>query len=114
METVGRDEVVIQTITPSSPLTHIPTPTRAPAPCPMTEWSPEQCSKWVLEVLGLPSNDPLGSHVIRQEITGSVLLSLSEKEMRSELGIEEFGRRRLLLLRLDALRAVQGLEARPG
>lgn len=65
-------------------------------------WSQEDVCDWVVQGMQLPPE--LGATLVREEVRGSVLMSLTELDLE-RMGVEPFGRRRQLMLGIRALRS---------
>jgi len=67
-------------------------------------WTPGDVARWAESSLALPCE--LGQTLLREEIHGPVLLSLTEQDLE-RLGVRPFGRRRQLQIGIEALRNAQ-------
>lgn len=63
-------------------------------------WLPQDVAHWAVSALALPPE--LGDVLLREEVHGPVLLSLTESDLE-RLGVHPFGRRRQLLLGIASL-----------
>mmetsp|Transcript_21353 Transcript_21353/g.49621 ORF Transcript_21353/g.49621 Transcript_21353/m.49621 type:complete len:792 (-) Transcript_21353:72-2447(-) len=81
---------------------HAPSWTTPYAGTEVALWAPHDVARWAVDVLGLPAD--LGRLLAEEEIHGPVLLSLTEADLEG-LGVKPFGRRRQLLLGIEALRS---------
>lgn len=70
---------------------------------PVEQWGPLDVAAWAGEVLGLAS--AVQAILVREEIRGPVLLSLTEPDLE-RMGVVPFGRRRQLMLGIQSLRTL--------
>ncbi|KAI8607062.1 hypothetical protein BC830DRAFT_1175733 [Chytriomyces sp. MP71] len=71
---------------------------------PLSEWNIDHVTEWILAIPSLDSAEEVARLFKAQEIDGSVLLELSEDDLKNEIGITHLARRRKVIGAIQRLK----------